>query len=314
LRLPVDTRLNLQSKIDEWRNQDPAVILAGVNQHLPFWVSLGLVIVIAWYLARIVWLLVPEPPIASVTPVRAAPANNKPVESNYTAIADSHIFGEANPDDVQPVAQSTENAPETKLNLELRGAIMSDDPKQAHAIISAKGKSSEVYFVGDAIPGGATLHEVQSAQVILNRGGVLETLKLPKLSKGTGATPAASTATTTRRNFGPRTVRDSFGDGGDGTVSFTDIVRPQPYMPDGKLKGYRIYPGRDRKRFAALGLRPGDLVVDINGIALNNMAEGMNLFQTLGNATQVTVTLERSGQTQTLTLDTSQLMNKDGGR
>ena len=46
-------------------------------------------------------------------------------------------------------------------------------------------------------------------------------------------------------------------------ASFTDILRPQPYMPNGELKGYRVYPGRDRRRFAALGLRPGDLVTEL---------------------------------------------------
>ena len=81
-------------------------------------------------------------------------------------------------------------------------------------------------------------------------------------------------------------------------------------MPNGKLKGYRLYPGRDRKRFAAIGLRPGDLVTNINGVPLNDMAQGMSLFQSMGEVTQLTVTLERNGQAQVLTIDTSEITNK----
>jgi general secretion pathway protein C len=78
-------------------------------------------------------------------------------------------------------------------------------------------------------------------------------------------------------------------------------------MPNGQLQGYRVYPGRDRRAFASLGLRPGDLVTEINGMALNNPAQGMEAFSTLSDATQVTLTLERNGQPVSLSVDVSQL-------
>ena len=84
----------------------------------------------------------------------------------------------------------------------------------------------------------------------------------------------------------------------------TEIIRPQPFMPNGELKGYRIYPGRNRDQFVGLGLQPGDLVTEINGMTLNNPAQAMEMFRSLADTTQVTVTIERDGQAQTLTLDT----------
>ena len=75
---------------------------------------------------------------------------------------------------------------------------------------------------------------------------------------------------------------------------------------------HRVYPGRDRKQFAALGLRPGDLIKDIDGAALTDPTQAMEIFQNLGNAEEVSVTVERNGQPQTLILKTSQLaLNKD---
>jgi general secretion pathway protein C len=307
--------LELQAKINEWRSQDMTAVLAAANQRLPFWVSLSLVIAIAWYLAKIVWALFPAPAIAPA-PVAmaqrpATTASARPAGMLHESIVKTHIFGESTADDANLPVQSAENAPETQLNLKLHGAVQSTDAKKAHAIISEAGKTSEVYFTGDPIPGGAKLHEVQTTQVIISRGGVLETLKLPEIAKGQPVV-AANSASAARRNFGPRTVRQDMDDSEPESMArFTDIVRPQPYMPNGTLKGYRLYPGRDRKRFAAMGLRPGDLVTDINGVPLNDMAQGMTLFQSLGDATELTVTLERNGQPQVLTLDTSDMMNKD---
>jgi general secretion pathway protein C len=94
--------------------------------------------------------------------------------------------------------------------------------------------------------------------------------------------------------------------------SFTEIIRPQPYMPNGEMRGYRLYPGRNREQFIALGLQPGDLVTEINGITLNNPSQAMELFRSLADTTQATVTIDRNGQAQTLTLDTKQISSAGG--
>ena len=76
---------------------------------------------------------------------------------------------------------------------------------------------------------------------------------------------------------------------------------------NGQPAGYRVYPGRNRQKFAALGLRPGDLIKDIDGQSLTDPTQAMQIFQSLGTADQVTVTVERNGQPQTIVLKTSQL-------
>jgi general secretion pathway protein C len=96
------------------------------------------------------------------------------------------------------------------------------------------------------------------------------------------------------------------------TAGFLEVVRPQPFMPNGQLKGYRIYPGPNRQQFAALGLRAGDLITEINGVVLNNPAQGTEVFRSLGGATQVTVTLERDGQPQVLSLNLDQVSPAGG--
>ena len=88
------------------------------------------------------------------------------------------------------------------------------------------------------------------------------------------------------------------------------VIRPQPYMPNGQMKGYRIYPGRDRRKFAQLGFRPGDLVTEINGQRLDSMQNGpMEVFGQMDSSSELSFTLERSGSPVVVTLDSDQMQS-----
>lgn len=313
--------MDLQKTIAELRTQNPAELAAAASTHLPFWVSALLVVLIAYYLARLVWITVPTETSYDWTqrPITAgSTAQTSAATINYKAIVAAHLFGKANEEPVEVVEAPGDgpcnegDCPDTRLNLKLRGTIATDDETVAHAIIADGSGKAEVYFVKDPVPGGAALHEVHPDKVILKRGGVFETLRLPKVSEG-GATTVARRPTPTRPpNAG--TARSGVTSLPQALASepgnFTDVLRPQPFMPNGQLRGYRVYPGRDRRSFAALGLRPGDLVTEINGTLLDDLSDGMEIFRNLGDTTQLTLTVERNGQSLVLTLDTSQL---DGG-
>lgn len=64
----------------------------------------------------------------------------------------------------------------------------------------------------------------------------------------------------------------------DETVNEPDLWRPTPYYSNGVLQGYRVYPGSDRRTFQLLGLRPGDLVTEIDGQPLNESEVAAELF------------------------------------
>jgi general secretion pathway protein C len=214
---------------------------------------------------------------------------------------------------VDPSA-ATQNAPETQLNLELRGAVAAADERFAHAIIADGSGTEKVYFLKDSVPGGAVLQRVQPDRVILNRGGVLEALLLPKESGNGSSNPAtarrnAQPQSLARRNQAP-SMQEVVAQNAGG---MSEIIRPQPFMPNGELKGYRIYPGRNREQFVGLGLQAGDLVTEINGMTLNNPAQSMEMWRSLADTTQVTLTIEREGQAQTLTLDTTQVAAAGAG-
>jgi general secretion pathway protein C len=304
--------VELVTKFSALRSRSPAQLAADINRHLPTLVAWVLVVFIAWHLAQLIWSLLPSEPDFDWTarPTATAAAATNANRIDFGAIAEAHLFGEAGKDPA-PVVATT--APDTSMNLKLKGTIAAEDDGFAHAIITDAGGKSGVFFVDDEIPGGASLHEVYVDRVILKRGVTLETLRLPKKSSAVGSAPRARTSgnshgSSTAQRSSVREMMQS------SPSTFTEIVRPQPYMPNGQLKGYRVYPGRDRRTFAALGLRPGDLVTDINGQPMNDIQGGMEVFRNLGDATQVTVTIERNGSAMVLTLDQGQFDNAAGAR
>ncbi len=160
-------------------------------------------------------------------------------------------------------------------------------------------------MIRDTVAPGATLHAIYADRVVLNRGGVLEVLKLPK-EFPQGSTPVRRNTTTVSRTAtsNAQSIRNVVT---QNATRLADVIRPTPYYVSGQMQGYRVYPGRDRRQFAALGLRPGDLIKDIDGAALTNPQQATQVFQGLGDREQVSVTVERNGQPEVLVLRTSQL-------
>ncbi|MDP6994388.1 MAG: hypothetical protein QGF87_08520, partial [Woeseiaceae bacterium] len=163
----------------------------------------------------------------------------------------------------------------------------------------------KIYLVRDTVAPGTTLHAIYADRVVLNRGGILEVLKLPKESPSGSA--AIRRNTTTVRRTATANSRSIQNVVTQNVTRLADVIRPTPYYVSGQMQGYRVYPGRDRNQFAALGLRPGDLIKDIDGAALTNPQQATQIFQGLGEKDQVSVTVERNGQPETLVLRTSQL-------
>jgi general secretion pathway protein C len=286
----------LDPRTQEWLSR-----LQGTGPRL---VSLALAALIAVELARIAISLLGGGPVRSPQPVlrntrQVAPRAGLDIQS----VVSAHLFGVAT---VDPATQDPANAPQSTANLVLAGTIATQDPKRGVAIIS-DGGPSKVYSVGEVV-GGATLHSVYLDHVILDRSGVLETLLLPRLmGPGMRAPPVVR-----RGGADPRTVA--------AVENIRRMVQQDPGLLDqvmrtvpsydsaaGKLRGFRAYPGRNRQIFAKLGLKPGDLVTAINGTALDDPQRSQEVFNTIQTSDHVSVTVERGGQRQEITLNIAQV-------
>src|SRR5580698_9024386 len=230
-------------------------------------------------------------------PVATPPRAVRSHQLDLAAITKAHLFG------APPVAkQDGANAPQTNIPLVLTGTIAGNDPQNGLAILGQSAQSAKVYAVGDNVPGGAKLHSVYSDRVIIDRGGNLETLVLPRQVAAGGAPPSAAVLNTEApmADRMRKLITEQPG-------LMADVMRPQPVFANGKQTGYRVYPGRNRQAFVRLGLRPGDLVTAINGTPLDDPEHGQEIFRTLGSSPEAHVTVTRNGQQQDLILNLAQV-------
>lgn len=290
---------------------DGSSVLTSVNRLVPPWVALLLVIAIAWQIAKIIWLLIPGPAVGDPIslPASATVGNSTIAATDVEAIASTHMFGVADQqsDDTAAVISEDDNLVDTRLtNLLLKGTVASSIPEFSVAVIADGNKDEKVYAIDDAIGSNVKLHAVYADRVVLNENGALTNLKLPREFKASDASPTRRRTTNVRQttNTNSSSIQSVLS---QNLTRLSDVIRPTPYFVNGQQSGYRVYPGRNRQQFAALGLRPGDLIKDIDGQSLTDPSQAMQIFQALGTSDQVTVTVERNGQPETIILRTSQL-------
>lgn len=299
----------ITAKWTDFSSLDTAQIIAAVNRTAPRWVALALVVGIAWQLAQIIWTVIPgssagDPIDSPPMPYGQAVASGAR-RADVQAIADAHLFGEADQAEAPaPPPEMAEDLAETRLNLSLKGTVAANDQRTSVAIIADQTNEDKVYAIGDTITSGTTLHAVYVDRVVLNENGVLKELNLPRDFPTSAQPVRRNVANVTRATPDESSIQAVVA---QNVTKLADVIRPTPYFVAGQQQGYRVYPGRDRKQFAALGLRPGDLIKDIDGAALTDPQQAMEIFQNLGSADQVSVTVERNGQPEVLVLKTSQL-------
>ena len=288
--------------------QPTDVIRVLQSRHVPqvIWVvNILLVIWIAGLLAALTWDLIgssatPEDTVAVVKSV-AVPVN--PDNELIRNMPGWHLMGVPNRAQA-PVSRNTAiEAPDTRLKLVLKGALASDDPEQARAIIADPGGKEEHYSIGDKLPGNAELSEIHKDRVILQRNGRFETLRLPKDKKLSNI--VASRSVKTRSTASPRqrlsSVRQQLK---QGSSSLSDLIRATPKRgKGGKTIGYTLSPGKDPDLFEQVGLQQGDMAIQINDIKLDNPANSARALKSLQSGDSVSVTVLRNGQEEVVTLE-----------
>jgi general secretion pathway protein C len=277
--------------LSRWQSNGPSIV------------SLALAALIAVELARIAVSLIGGP-VKSPHPVLAATGSAaRSTGANVQAVEAAHLFGVYVAD---PATQDPNHAPLSSANLILAGTIATDDPKRGIAIIS-DGGPAKVFSVGENV-NGASLHSVYLDHVVLDRGGNLETLLLPRLAVGGAAArlpsrrgPVDAHTATAVDNI-RRMVQQDPG-------ILDQVMRTVPSYDNaaGKLRGFRAYPGRNRTIFNKLGLKPGDLVTAINGQPLDDPQHSQEVFNTIQSSNTTTVTVERGGAKQDITLNIAQV-------
>jgi general secretion pathway protein C len=304
--------MDVAKRLADWRDQRPEQWFTAANRYLPPGVTAVLVIAIAYQLATLTWTVMPgSAPSVDFAPAPRAAAGDAPASADFSALRESHLFGEAD-DAPAPPPSAVVDAPDTTLSLTLKGILSREEDPNGGAIISANRGEDRDYTVGQTIEGadGATLHSVYPDRVLINRAGQLETLRFPKELSAT-ASPMTMMPSAPQTQLPSGSLRDVIS---ENATRITEIVRIAPHVQEGQVVGFRVNPGRDGAAFEALGFRPGDVVTDVNGTVLDDPSQGLQVFQSLGETSQANVTVLRDGVPQVIVIDTSQLQRLQENR
>lgn len=285
-----------------------------VSPRFVFWVNILLILMLAYTLAGISWRFWPQPQQQEISFSSSLPLTQASGElSNLDQVAQLHLFGEV----VRSSATTTPqvvNAPETRLSLTLKGILATSTQGEGRALIAAGSGEDKVYKVGESVSGGAVLHEVLVDKVILERDGRFETLTLPRdrmeLDTDRAGQPEMGRLSPSR----PPTRASGGGAMSRQLSAFRDrvaadpqqalnLMQVQPVVENGAIKGYRVSPGRQRRLFHGTGLRAGDVVTSVNGIAVSDPAKMAELYAMLKSANRLDVMVERGGRPTSLTID-----------
>lgn len=226
----------------------------------------------------------------------AAPATAAPVRNvvDVPSILRTNLFGQA--------PQAAGATPVTSMPLVLTGVIADNDEKLGFALLGPSATSIRLYRVGESLPGGARLHAVHVDRVMLDRGGSIEALMLPR--RNPSATPPAPLTPPANPVQSVQRVQQMIRENPN---LIGQVIQRQPVLADGRLRGIRVYPGANPQAFSKLGLRPGDLVTAINGTTLEGQTRAEEIFNSLSTAAEARVTVLRGNTSMDLLLNLAEV-------
>lgn len=217
------------------------------------------------------------------------------------SLADYGLFGAALGADAEVELALPLDAPQTELDLTLRGTLATEDPENALAIIADGDGVERSYAVGSELPGDAVLHAVHRDRAILRRAGDLETLPLRDPERGKANTADGP------RGRRPGGARDA--DASDELARAAERLRNDPeelarqfsavpVQEDGRLVGVRLRAVDDSALLSRVGLRASDVLTAVNGVPLNDFSRANEIMNQLQSGTDFQVTVLRNGREQ----------------
>ena len=226
-------------------------------------------------------------------------------------VARAHLFGSA------PIEAAAGSRVATRAPLVLTGIIATGDPKDGFAILGSNAATARVFHTGSEAAPGVMLAEVYPQWVVVLRGDERVTLRLPRASGGDQAINVRFERAAARP---PEEVADGSDDGvplpspsdfkpppmsAASTLTRAFSLRP---VSIGGERGVRIMgTGINSTTLSALGLAPGDVIMQINGVAIGNR-NTPDLGKALSTG-GVTLVVNRDGDETSVTIDASSAAN-----
>jgi general secretion pathway protein C len=323
--------MDLAKVFAEWRSQPPEQWLAQINRVLPPIAVSVLVIVLAFQAAGLTWRLLERPAeqdeLAPAVVVAAAAAPRSGGSGNLTPLHGWEPFGSAPEPGEEEFSPGDDLSiiPDTRLDLRLwavnpyRAASAHESREgpeegaEGTATISLSGGTQKTYHTGDAIEGtNVTLHSVFSFCVMLGTGGSpAEKLCFPEAAQlGQSLGRASGNRTAVQPFRAPQSIGTPAAAAGAVTSAaaiFNQHIQVSMQTEGDQVLGYRVQPRNNSTLIREVGLEPGDVLIEVNGMRLNNLGNVNAVLQALQESPQANVIVQRNGVNQPITIDMGQI-------
>jgi general secretion pathway protein C len=239
-------------------------------------------------------------------PGQNAPAGPRTSQIHQPPAEEIALFGQA-AGPLSPLGGQVEAAPVSTLNLVLKGIVAVRPMRRALVVIAERGSATEqLYGQGEEISGNVVIREIHPDRVIISRAGILETLFLEGFKNPAPKPDSVARETRARANsdyIQPRgdginwLIKQDYWDGKLADVpGLAREVGVEVYSENSQQKGYRLVAVQNSKLLNTLGLLPGDILLSVNGRAMNSIQEGLAAYQQVKNGGQVTIEINRNGR------------------
>lgn len=261
----------------------------------------------AWICGSLFWsVLSPQTSVSQWQPSKSIINHsvNKTSSTSLSGLLNGQVFGQYNAQKTveQPKVIEVKDAPKTRLNLTLSGVVASSNPSLSLAVIANRGKQN-TYGIDETIDGTrATVKAISVDRIIISNNGRDETLMLEGVKYTKVSTERHSTGTSgsvlgnNRQNSNQDELDIIRQEMTQNPQSILKYIRLSQVSSNGKISGYRVNPGKDRKLFDSVGLKPGDIATSLNGVDLTNPAAMSELWKNMSEMTELNLTVQRDGQ------------------
>lgn len=179
----------------------------------------------------------------------------------------------------------------TSLQLKLFGVRVDEATGRGSAIIAGPDNVQTSYAVGEAIQPGVTLKAVGFDNVVIGRGGAEETLYLDQSIAAPNVAPPPAAANTGLLSA-PAGVTSA-----PDTITLAEVqgnLNLAPRQSGGRVTG--LTPRGDAAFLARLGLRPGDVIVQVGGRPIASVQDFQSAVAGLPRGSNLSISVERGAQ------------------
>ncbi len=183
----------------------------------------------------------------------------------------------------QPIVKPT--VVNSHLQLTLIGTILAGD-KSAAIMMVGTTHQQKTFLLHDNIQQGVILKKVEKYAVIVNNHGKLERIVLKRDYLPESASKPLSKKTLRKTNNKDITQSITRAYISEQTNNFPKLLtqaRVLPYIQKGKNHGFIISEITPHSLYQRIGLKNEDILQKVNGVAVTNVAQAMQMYQRLQN-------------------------------